>query len=241
MKRLEMKNRISNVLNILNPVQKFEGDDIHFEDESETYSRVSFYTEPQWFGHKCHSFIFEKNPQTGVVDLTYCSRKLFGKGMKRIFKDCTHFGIAELNNNKELVLELTAASCEFSFCLHSIFKLSFDAILNSVNKLIKTVHNEGNWEAQNLSVIVYPLCNILFREQKDRDELPPDLRKNPLLKCYVECENNFNTHAKADTFLCCFPIAEDYYENENEVIATAVHSEVELFATVKDITSLITE
>lgn len=230
-KRLE-KNRRSSILNRLNPFQKFEEGNMHFIDESKICDRVSLYIEPHRFGYKSHSLIFEKNPQTGEVDLTYCSQKLFGKDIRQIFKNCTHFGITD-HKSKEFFLELTAESCEYSFLLHCSFKLSFDheAMLDSVNKLLETAQDE-NREARGLLPLVYPLCEILYRERKDNgDDIPLDirnnLRNNPSITYYSECENNFDMHAKSDHF-CTLSIAED--EKENEVVATAVHSEIKLFA-----------
>jgi hypothetical protein len=118
------KNRRSSLSSLI-PFHHIEEGIIHCKDEIEICSRLSFKVKPQCLGYKSHSFIFEKNVETGVVDLTYCSRKPFGKREIKIFKNCTHFGIAD-PTAEEKVLELTTESCETSFFLHCSFKLSFD-------------------------------------------------------------------------------------------------------------------
>jgi hypothetical protein len=177
---------------------------------------------------------FEKNTQTGVVDLTYCSRKLFGKREIKIFKKCTHFGIAD-HKGEDKILEITAESCEASFSLHCSFKLSFDheAMLDSVNnKVFKTVQNESRWEVQGSIATVYPLSELLCREQKSKDDITSKMRKNPSLTYYSVCKNDFYKHAESDSF-CSLSSLSDVengnFESEFEAIATALDSESEFF------------
>jgi hypothetical protein len=159
--------------------------DAHFKDEIEK-NRATLTIQPKFGGSRIQtssSFIFEKNPVTGKVDLDYCSRKRNEKDQRKIYQNCTHFGIV-FDEFEGTVIELTSEFSDSSFYLHCGFKRSYNlgVIMNSINRLIDTVLNENTCEAplliannlnqesyeyQPSSSSVFPLCQIEYNDHKN--------------------------------------------------------------------------
>jgi hypothetical protein len=190
----------------------------HFKDETEKY-KISLTIQPKpLIGSPIQSstsFVFEKNPITGKVDLDYCSESRNEKDLRRTFQNCTNFRIV-FDENEGTIIELTSEHSDSSFNLHYNFKRSYDlkVIVNSINRLIETVLNENildqeSCEYQLSSSAVFPLCHILFRDHKNgttsvtRDFNVSQRRYDYHLSNMsdIECTNYFSNYAESELYM----------------------------------------
>jgi hypothetical protein len=177
----------------------------HFKDEIEDKNRVTLIIEPQNCGYRTQhstSFIFEKDPKTGKVDLDYCSQSLNENDRRKTFRNCTHFGMVS-DEIEGAIIELTSEFSDSSFYLHCYFKQSYIGIIvNSINRLIETVLN-GDIENQSLLIAnnlnqescasgsVFPLCHIL-----DSD-LTSVIRNSGGIPRYIKCVTTVSNYAES--------------------------------------------